>query len=616
MNSFIAYVFQALRVVFITVAGLIALNGCGGGGGGGGGGSVPTADPLEITAANAEDVAGLVVETIYSSFDLAGSGSDSLTDGSASASALAIERAVAQPLRQQSAGVGIQAAFGPITEPCLVSGEFTLSGNLANPATISVGDRLTIDFAACDDGDGAILDGQLQLVIRGLQGNPFSDIFLLRADVTLNSFAVTEGGETVSADGNSELTLDTTDYPVGRTRLAGGRLQVGLASDVLTFTDIDQTEEINVAVLPYSSLITASGSLASRVLDGRVDFTTPVPVAGASGDAPDTGEILITGLNDATIRVVVTVSDEVELRLDLDGDGTVDEIQLTTWEALGGAVAPGVTRNNAEALVGEALAAVAQFELALHDAGAQFSDGVFQDALSLIAVPGPFGPVSPRCSLSSGSVAVTGQLAVPGTFTAGDVFAASFNDCWLGYSDPLVMTNKLVNGELSTLVTAYSGIPGASSVEFEADAMGYGGASGSYTAGYSEPDPSQLGITGTSSAVQLHGPVARALYDFDLTSDVRDFGASTVTRSFAGDFYTARVTGRFNLETLAPVEDIVDDDTATGPFVGEWLITADNGSSVNVIPQGFYGARLDVDLDGNGSIDESNMVMYSEMLVR
>ena len=276
-----------------------------------------------------------------------------------------------------------------------------------------MGDRITADFASCDDGEGAVTDGGLELIVRAIQGDPLTDVYLLRADVTVTNFAITEAGATSSADGSFELTVDSLDFPAVLTRLAGDSLTGTADGDTRTLQNFVETAESNLSELPYPSVITAAGTLVSRVLDGRVDFTTPVPVAGPAGDAPDTGEILITGRDGATIRIVVLDPAQVELRLDLDGNGSVDEVLSTTWAELGGSVAPGVTEANARAVAGEAIAAAVAYQEAVRNAGAQFgNDGAFANALTLITAPGPFGPIEPRCQISGGSAVVTGELAV------------------------------------------------------------------------------------------------------------------------------------------------------------------------------------------------------------
>ncbi len=604
-------------------AGLAAviLSACGGGGGGGSSSSV---DYLEITSGNAGDVAGAVVQTVASTLDLADAGGGEITaspaDVAAGAGALAVGRylPLLPKLRRQALGVGPLASVGPVEEPCLVGGFITLSGNVADPETLSVGDRITAVFNDCDDGDGAVTDGRLVLVIRTLQ-DPLSVASLIRADVDLTNLVVTENGETTSADGAFELTLDSLAYPEVSTRLRGDSLEVVYGGDTFTLTNFDESVEFTPTIVPFRDLITAVGTLASRLLAGKVDYGTTTPVQGPVGDAPETGEILITGANGATIRVVIQSQSAVDLELDLDGNGSVDEVQSTTWAELGGDVAPGVTAGNATAVVREALAATTQLGMAVRDAGAQFgSDGAFYNALfsPSITVPGPFGPVEALCLASTGPAFVTGQLAVLGEFTVGDQFSGAYTSC-LQQTPPgqFPIGAMVVNGVLDTAVTSYTGFGGFFTVGFDGVFNDFNGTTGEFAGTYDRPDPNIIAYGGTSPAVQLTGGTGpRAFNAVSVSSNSNSFSSPPrLTRTVNGELYTTLIAGRFMIETLTPLESDGDNILATGPDTGELKITADNGSAVRLVAVDALNARLDLDLDGNGSTDQSITVPWLEL---
>jgi hypothetical protein len=604
----------------LRAAGLIAIiavsfaSGCGGGGGGGGGSDTPSVEYLEITSANAIDVAGVVVETVSGSLDLADAGD--IAGGSADATAFVVNRAVLQPLRQQTLGAGILEAFGPVTDPCLVAGTITFSADLADPSTISEGDKITGDFENCDDGDGAVTDGKLELVILAIEGDPLADVFLLQADVSLTDLAITEGGETITGDGRFELTVDQLLYPDVLTRLVSDSLTIIAEGDTRTLTKYSTTAEANFAVSPSPSQVTARGTLASRVLDGKVDFATPVPLEGPFGDAPDSGTIRITGLNDATIRVVVLGPASVELRIDLDGDGTVDEVQLSTWEELGGTVAPGVTEGNARTLASEAIAADLSYQKLVRDAGAQFdTTGAFTNAALGINEAGSFGPVSIRCQLSASSATVSGTVLVArAPFSVTDVFNGSFVDC-LQATPPgqTTLVSTLVNGSLDATITAYSGasFPFDYSIEFDAIASDFQDATASFTATYNANGAAGNSYEGATPVVQLSGP--RALYDATVTGQYdQTVSPARLTRSVSGDLYTAQIAGRFILETPVPLISYA----TGGPSEGELLLTADNGTSVRVVAIDAGLAQLRLDLDGNGSVDQSFSVPWQDLILQ
>jgi len=399
----------------------------------------------------------------------------------------------------------------------------------------------------------------------------------------------------------------------------GASLEIAYGGDSFTLEDFDESSEFTASVVPFRNLITAVGTLISSLLDGKVDYGTTTPVEGPAGDAPDAGAILITGANGATIRVVVLDPSTVELRLDLDGNGTVDEVQTTTWAELGGTVAPGVTANNARAIVREALGATAQFGITARDAGAQFgSDGAFYTALAQITVPGAFGPLSFLCQASTGPAIVTGQLAVLGEFRVGDQFNGVYSGC-LQASPPgqFPIGSISVSGSLETTVTSYSGFGGFFTVGFDGVFDGFNGVTGEFAATYDRSDPTTIAYSSASAAVQMTGLGARALNAVSVEANINSFvSPSRLTRSFAAEMYTALVPGRYTIETQTPL--VSDLGLATGPDTGEFTVTADNGSAVTVVavdpgdPEVPY-ARFDLDLDGNGSIDQSLTVAWLEL---
>ncbi len=77
-----------------------------------------------------------------------------------------------------------------------------------------------------------------------------------------------------------------------------------------------------------------AGTLTSTAFSGAVTFDTTVLLQGTGNGFAFTGQVLITGANGATIRVIVLDSAFVRLEVDLNGDGTADEIVDKSWEEL------------------------------------------------------------------------------------------------------------------------------------------------------------------------------------------------------------------------------------------------------------------------------------------
>jgi hypothetical protein len=295
---------------------------------------------VAITADNAQEVSSVVLQSVDATFQLGSATGGQVTPASAAptAGASALRHVLPRLSRARSHGLDVQplAAFGPETLDCDVSGSVTLSGNLADPETLSAGDRITASFNDCRDEEPFLLDGQLEIVVRTVQGDFLTDAYLLTLDLTLTNLNVTDGTENFTGDGDVTLTLDSLDFPVTLSRLAGTLLELGSGQDVYTLTDFNHSLQDDATNVPEEFTAEAFGSVASDLLGGMVDYETVTPVLASGDDDPGTGEILVTGADGTTVNIVIVDSANVSLEIDVDGDGTPDETQDTDWSTLNG----------------------------------------------------------------------------------------------------------------------------------------------------------------------------------------------------------------------------------------------------------------------------------------
>jgi hypothetical protein len=319
---------RLVAVPFLVAAGILTavVAGCGGGGGGSDGTS-DNAPTLTITTDNGEAVSAAVVSGVLAMFEVTEGAGGPILGPTASASSV-LQKTRDLPGRMFH--VPVQG-----TEPCAVSGQISLSGDLADPTTLTVGDTITANFDNCDDGDGFLIDGRLALTIADVEGDVFTDVFLLALDMDMTSLSVTAEGETVAADGDLAYTLDTLEYPTILTALSGAELNVTQTGRSLTFRNFDQTLEVDAGMVPTTYAAEANGRLRSSTLGGSVDYETTVPIQASGVDnPPNTGEVLVSGADNSQVRIVIVSVETVRLEIDTEGDGVVDEYIDTTWDAL------------------------------------------------------------------------------------------------------------------------------------------------------------------------------------------------------------------------------------------------------------------------------------------
>lgn len=343
MNSLVKSSFRALFVLGLVAAGV---TGCGGGS------SSSSAPSLVITANNAQAVASGVIQSVGATFALGSSTGDQVTPAAAVAAPAARASAVRRVLNRLSRS-GIQslrlqplAAFGPFTEDCVrdnvVNGTVTLSGNVADPEVLTIGDRITAQFDQCQDNDPFLLDGRLDLTVRAIQGNPlFDEAYLVTLDLTFTNLNITDGmDENYTADGDCTLTLDSLDFPLSQSRIAGRSLALSSSQKAYSLTNFDHSLGVDETVFPATYAAEALGALTSDVLGGRVDYVTVTPLLAVSDNDPNAGEILVTGADGTTVRIFIVNGTSVRLDIDVNGNGSyddgVDVSQNTTWAALNG----------------------------------------------------------------------------------------------------------------------------------------------------------------------------------------------------------------------------------------------------------------------------------------
>lgn len=342
MNAFTARSLRAIGALSLAAAGVASIVASGGGDGGS-----PAPSYIPITALNALDVSSAMVQAVGLAFDVGEAGGGPITPQGAAGEVAAaagplLKRAVSLSPRMRILAQSARplAEFGPDTEQCDISGDVTLSGNRADPSTISVGDRITAAFNDCDDGDGYVFDGRLELIFRDIQGDPiFTEVYRLTLDVTMTSLRITEETSTFTADGEFMLDLNSLNPPVFKTYLGGSRLQISENGETYELRNFEQAIEVNgdtlLAVVPR-----AIGTLVIEALGGRVDYEATAPVQIIAENNPYTGEILVTGDENSTVTVLVIDTANVQLKVDENGDNVVDEFIDTTWEELNGDAPP------------------------------------------------------------------------------------------------------------------------------------------------------------------------------------------------------------------------------------------------------------------------------------
>jgi len=221
--------------------------------------------------------------------------------------------------------------LGPDTYDCGVSGTQTISGELASLFGLTPGDRINVDAADCDDGLGEVVNGRIEMTITAFSGDLVAGLYLLEIDVMLIDFEVATATDTVLTNGDSSVSMDTTGLPIVVMSISGNMLTSQSLGSTETLSNFSSAQTVDTSVVPEPYTLTASGTVDSTQLSGVISYSTPVTFQGAGAAYPYAGEMLITGANNATIRLIALDEINVRIETDVDGDGVVDATEDTTW---------------------------------------------------------------------------------------------------------------------------------------------------------------------------------------------------------------------------------------------------------------------------------------------
>lgn len=312
----------------VALAGLLTLAGCGGGG------DAPSPAPLAaITTTNALTIASSVVTA-----SLEGGNLGSFV-GFASASSPKPERVYYAKVSEiQNAEIGAlvrQTRIGAVipvgseVTQCTGGGTITLSGDIANPATLSPNDTITFEYAACVEGD-TTMNGRFSMRVTGFSGDPASGVFSFAVATTITSLQVTVAGETATLNGSVSISISAAATTTVTTTVSSSSITVGDGGADHTLRDYSSVHTLASG----SFTLDVSGSLTSSDFAGMVSFDTTAVLQGMDDGYAFTGQLLITGANGATIEVIVLDGTFVRLEVDSNGDGIVDATLDVTWDDL------------------------------------------------------------------------------------------------------------------------------------------------------------------------------------------------------------------------------------------------------------------------------------------
>jgi len=218
--------------------------------------------------------------------------------------------------------------------PC-DTGEATVTWNdVDNNLVMSTGDTFDVLFDLCFFTDtGATLDGATSLTNMVVTGDPVNQVAPWRLATTIgfDDLSETGGSDPVTIFGSLDIDLSSDDNVVVDLSMDTVSLSAQQSANTETLTDYVLTATFDLNTL--TEVISTNGTLNSSLLEGTVTFETLQEFVVIGDDNPSAGQLLIS---DSSSSVLVTVLDNinVQLEIDLELDGMIDQTIVVPWSEL------------------------------------------------------------------------------------------------------------------------------------------------------------------------------------------------------------------------------------------------------------------------------------------
>lgn len=616
MNAIYVRSFRGFAIAMLLATGVITTIATGGGGSDDGGNGFVAGPTLNITMANGEDVASALVLALGISFDLGEipgedfpvpiAGLPIVKPGSGTPSNLLSRLQAGELMELQS---------------CPEGGTVDITVTVRDPDTLSIGDRIVAVFDSCGGFEDTVLTGTVDLTVAAIEGDPLTEMFLLGLDVLFVNVVMSDSENIVTANANFRLTLDSRDYPVYEMRLAGAELELGSNNETIRLTNFDHYVSFDENVTPTDITAGASGRLDSSELNGSVDYRTESVIKAWGENDPHDGRILVSGANESSMRIIIVDATHVTLEIDENGDGVIDEYIDTTWAALTGQSSSDdgvaiINTTTAPIVAREAYNAVKGFGSLTVGAGLQFAPDTVFWQIDQLGIAGDFDAIVIDCVLG-GTATVSGSKAVPATFSAGDVLIAVFDACGRG--------DERLDGSLRLTIGSFEGKAGdayfltgtaiETGLQRTLDNCFLGTGSLETTVDFRFTAAPMIFVNNSASSFLVEaGGRGQQLGDAAVNTqiDMTPFG-TVVKRASSGSFTSDDVSGVMIYESIVPDEFVLDTSVDTGPFTGDLLVTASDGSSLRLVAVDEFTVRLDIDLDGDSIVDHDITSTWAQL---
>jgi uncharacterized repeat protein (TIGR01451 family) len=334
---------------------------CGGGGGGGGGGGSGGGGPsgaitytgvttiAALSGTNASKIANDVVGPSGTAglSAVAGVAVDGPKPAAPTSTAGSVN-GLAQRLAQTLRGATPSMRSGPVagvavdqTQPCTNGGSIRVQGTINDNGTGSV----TLTFNSCTERDVTV-SGQ-----ASAQVNAFDLGTSTPTDMVISFTRLMVRGAGASVDFGGAMHLQES-LPTNTETLTVNFVVIdNITANMVKAENLVFVNVSNNLLSPSSFSESVSGRLYDKT-EGFVDISTPIPLhfGSTTQDFPDSGQMVLRGANNASIRLNALSSALITIALDVNGDGTYENTATLKWTDLAGAVGADLRDNDGDGM--------------------------------------------------------------------------------------------------------------------------------------------------------------------------------------------------------------------------------------------------------------------------
>jgi len=229
------------------------------------------------------------------------------------------------------AGPVVVDPAGPTSYDCPVSGTFMVSGNVADPNTVTAGDFVSYESSVCDSSTGYVVDGVHSLDIVSIDGDVASGQFEQAQNLEFTDFQATSPTLATTVNGDHTAVIDTRALNTVTTSYSGTSLIVNEEQIAVTMRNYSGIASVQT-IAPFNFLLDTAGRANSTNVSGSFDYRTDETIRQQLGANPFDGILEIFGLNGGTARIAVVDAAILDVQVDANGSTNYEISVNMTWD--------------------------------------------------------------------------------------------------------------------------------------------------------------------------------------------------------------------------------------------------------------------------------------------